>query len=70
MNYSKLSLKTFPFLENLYLSNFHPQKNKQHSSTFITFPHLIALNLDNAHMDYAVQFLFENKHSFTSFTGT
>ena len=57
----KLVSQAFPYLENLYLSNFHAQKNKQHSSTLIVFPHLIALILDQSHMDYAEQFLIENK---------
>jgi hypothetical protein len=35
------------------------KKNKQQSSTLVTFPHLITLHLTKAHADYAEQFLFE-----------
>ncbi|CAF3058906.1 unnamed protein product, partial [Rotaria sp. Silwood2] len=38
-------------------------QNKQHSSSLITFPHLILLNLVEAHVDYAEQFLVDkNTH--------
>ncbi|CAF3999621.1 unnamed protein product [Adineta steineri] len=54
---------SFPFIENLTISNLEPQKNKQHSSTLISFPHLNLLNLINAHDDYAEQFLVDtNTH--------
>ncbi|CAF1020506.1 unnamed protein product [Rotaria sordida] len=49
----------FPFLQNLTLDNFDGQKDKQHSSTFITFPHLEQLDITFTHVDYAEQFLFE-----------
>ncbi|CAF3171500.1 unnamed protein product, partial [Rotaria sp. Silwood2] len=49
----------FPFLQNLTLDNDAGQDNKQHSSTFITFPHLEHLDIMFAHADYAEQFLFE-----------
>ncbi|CAF1515223.1 unnamed protein product [Adineta steineri] len=53
----------FPFLKSLTISNLKPQKNKQHSSTLISFPHLNILNLVNAHDDYAEQFLVDtNTH--------
>ncbi|CAF4176758.1 unnamed protein product [Rotaria sp. Silwood2] len=55
----KLVSQDFPFLENLYVRNCHPQKNKQHSSTLILFSHLVALNLNQSTVDYAEQFLFE-----------
>jgi len=48
----------FPFLQELFIYNLGPQKNKQHhSSTLITFNHLFELNLIHAHTDYVVQFL-------------
>ncbi|CAF2916384.1 unnamed protein product [Rotaria sp. Silwood2] len=49
----------FPFLRNLTLGNYTGQDNKQHSSTFITFPHLEHLDITFVHADYAEQFLFE-----------
>jgi hypothetical protein len=49
----------FPFLRNLTVINSTGQKNKQHSSTFITFPHLEELNITIVSVDYAEQFLFE-----------
>jgi hypothetical protein len=49
----------FPFLRNLTLINSTAQKNKQHSSTFITFPHVEQLDVTFAYVDYAEQFLFE-----------
>ncbi|CAF2140517.1 unnamed protein product, partial [Rotaria magnacalcarata] len=59
--------QTFPYLEKLYVYNFQAQKNKQHSSTLIVFSHLVNLILSAVHVDCAEQFLFEKKHSFTSF---
>ncbi|CAF1190786.1 unnamed protein product [Adineta steineri] len=49
----------FPFIKNLTICNLEPQKNKQHSSTLISFPHLNLLNLIDAHDDYAEQFLVD-----------
>jgi hypothetical protein len=49
----------FPFLRSLTLINSIAQKNKQHSSTLITFPHLEHLDISLAYVDYAEQFLFE-----------
>jgi len=59
----KLVSQDFPVLEFLYIYNMQPQKDKQHSSTLITFPHLKFIQLQAAHADYAEQFLFEkNSH--------
>jgi len=59
----KLTSHHFPFLKELNIRNIHPQKDKQHSSTLIIFPHLILLNLLEAHDDYAEQFLLnKNTH--------
>jgi hypothetical protein len=60
-NFFKVISKTFPMLKNLCIINDEPQKRKQQSVTCITFPHLIVLDLDGAHVDYAEQFLV-NKH--------
>ncbi|CAF1432789.1 unnamed protein product [Rotaria sordida] len=49
----------FPFLKELYIFNYQPQKDKQHSSTWIRFPYLLLLNLVMAHMDYVEEFLFD-----------
>jgi hypothetical protein len=55
----KLISQDFPCLKELNICNREPQKDKQHSSTLIKFPQLILLNLVNAHVDYAEQFLFD-----------
>ena len=51
----------FPFLRKLTVVNPIRQKNKQHSSAFVTFPHLEQLDITLADVDYAEQFLFQNK---------
>ncbi|CAF3336829.1 unnamed protein product [Rotaria socialis] len=56
----KLISEDFPFLRFLYLSNRHPQQDKQHSSTLITFPYLTSLYLQYAHVDYVELFLLKN----------
>ncbi|CAF1121085.1 unnamed protein product [Adineta steineri] len=59
----KIISDSFPLVKNLTISNLKPQKNKQHSSTLISFPHLNLLNLVHAHDDYAQQFLVDtNTH--------
>jgi hypothetical protein len=59
----KLISQGFPFLEFLYIINDNPLKDKQHSSTLITFPYLTFLDLKLAHVDYAELFLLEkNMH--------
>jgi hypothetical protein len=55
----KLISQDLPFLEFLYIRNDQPQKDKQHSFTLITFPHLTRLNLPLAHVDYVEQFLLK-----------
>jgi hypothetical protein len=47
----------FPFLKELNIKNRNAQKEKQQSSTLIHFPYLNLLNLVDAHVDYAEQFL-------------
>ncbi|CAF2044004.1 unnamed protein product [Rotaria magnacalcarata] len=56
----KLISEDFPYLRFLYLSNRHPQQDKQHSSILITFPYLTCLNLQYAHVDYVELFLLKN----------
>jgi hypothetical protein len=56
-NLFKLISQCFPLLKELRVVNNQPQKNKQHSSRLIIFPHLILLNLVKAHVDYAEQLL-------------
>ncbi|CAF3418700.1 unnamed protein product [Rotaria socialis] len=59
----KIISDDFPFLKELNINNVKPQKEKQHSSTLINFPHLNLLNLFEAHVDYAEQFLVDtNTH--------
>jgi len=52
---------SFPFLQTLIICNYEPQKRKQHSSTIITFPHLLTLDLQRANADYGAQFLCDTK---------
>jgi hypothetical protein len=47
----------FPFLNSLSISNNQPMKDKQYSSTLITFHFLTFLDLRVAHIDYAELFL-------------
>ncbi|CAF1295842.1 unnamed protein product [Rotaria sordida] len=59
----KIISDDFPFLKELNICNGEPQKEKQHRSTLINFPHLNLLNLVEAHVDYAEQFLVDaNTH--------
>ncbi len=51
--------QSFPFLRQLSVQNNEQQKNKQHSSIFVIFPHLRSLNLTLAHIDYVEQFLLK-----------
>ncbi|CAF1626699.1 unnamed protein product [Rotaria sp. Silwood1] len=55
----KIISQDFPFLQRLTVYNLEPQKNKQHSSTLITFAQVYELNLAFAHIDYVEEFLFE-----------
>ncbi len=55
----KLISEDLSFLQFLYVINTHPQRNKQHSSALITFPHLTLLDIKWAHIDYAELFLLE-----------
>ncbi|CAF3010894.1 unnamed protein product [Rotaria sp. Silwood2] len=52
----KIISQDFPFLQRLSVNNFQPQKNKQHSSTLITFAEVSELNLIFAHTDYVEEF--------------
>jgi hypothetical protein len=62
-NFFKIISQDFPLLTVLYIINFQPQKEKQQSTTLITFPHLVGLIVSAAHVDYAEQFLVEqNTH--------
>ena len=55
--------QAFPFLEFLEISNMRSANEKQNSSTWITFPYLISLDLYSAPVDCAKQFLFrKNAH--------
>ncbi|CAF1262621.1 unnamed protein product, partial [Rotaria sordida] len=58
-HFFQLISQDFPFLKELYIVNCQPQKDKQHSSTLIRFPHLWLLDLNKAHMDYVEEFLFD-----------
>ncbi len=59
----ELVSQDFPFLKELHICNNRRQKMKQHWSTLVIFPHLNLLNLVNAHVDYAEQFLFHKNTS-------
>jgi hypothetical protein len=60
-NFFKVISQSFPLLKELFIMNTQPQKEKQKSIPLITFSHLILLNLYEAHVDYAEQFLVD-KH--------
>jgi hypothetical protein len=62
----KMISKSFLFLRQLSVRNNEQQNNKQHSSTFIIFPHLRSLNLTLAHIDYVEQ-LLKKKYSSSLF---
>jgi hypothetical protein len=57
----KVISQSFPLLKQLHIYNDESQKEKQQSMTYIIFSHLILLNLDCAHVDYAEQFLFDKQ---------
>jgi hypothetical protein len=62
----KLISQDFTSLTELYIWNNQPKKDKQQTSTLITFPHLIFLHLGLIHVDYTEQFLFDkNTHFIT-----
>jgi hypothetical protein len=59
----ELISQDFPVLKELYICNRLSQKDKQHSSARIIFPHLLLLDLTEVHVDYIKQFLIEtNTH--------
>ena len=59
----QLVSQCFPRLKELHVVNYQPPKTKQYSSKLIIFPHLILLNLIEAHVDYAEHLLFDkNTH--------
>lgn len=58
-NFFKVISQSFPVLEKLYIRNYEPQIDKQQSTTFIMFSHLILLDLSLAHLDYVEQFLID-----------
>jgi len=64
----KIISRDFPFLQKLVLTNLESQRYKKHSSTFITFNHLWELCLRNAHIDYAIEFLFDRNIRLPSLT--
>ncbi|CAF2114504.1 unnamed protein product [Rotaria magnacalcarata] len=64
----KIISQNFPLLQRLSIDNREPQKTKQHSSTIITFPHLYKLDVRKAHIDYAVEFLFDKNISLPRLT--
>ncbi|CAF1202651.1 unnamed protein product [Adineta ricciae] len=52
--------QSFPFLQSLSLTNMMPQNDTQDSS-IVQFLHLLELNFDEIHDDYAEQFLLDTK---------
>jgi len=58
-NFFKVISQSFRLLKQLHIINDAPQKDKQRSIPLIIFSHLIFLNLDDAHADYAEQFLVD-----------
>jgi hypothetical protein len=62
-HFFKLTSHHFPLVKELTIYNGQPQKDKEHSSTLIIFPHLILLDVARAVDDYAGQFLLaKNTH--------
>ena len=55
----RLISRDMPFLEQLKITNEHPQKHKQRSSEILVFPHVERLDLDLAHEDYVELFLLK-----------
>ena len=51
--------QSFPLLKQLIIFNDEPQKEKQRSMILIRFPHLVILDVESAHTDYAEQFLVD-----------
>jgi hypothetical protein len=60
-NLFKIISQDFPFLEELFIVNNEAQTKKQELSETITFPHLSRLNIYMSHIDYAEQFLVEQR---------
>jgi hypothetical protein len=58
-NFFQVISQSFPLLQLLRIFNDKPQKEKQQSRTCLMFTHLILLDIDYAHVDYAEQFLFD-----------
>ena len=55
----KIVSRSFPLLRSLHIFNKEAQKSKQESRSLITFPYLLRLDLDCAHVDYAEEFLVD-----------
>ncbi|CAF4042645.1 unnamed protein product [Rotaria sp. Silwood2] len=60
-SFFKVISQSFPLLKELHIINEEPQKDKQQSMPLIIFSHLILLNIDTAHADYAEQFLVDER---------
>ncbi|CAF3724798.1 unnamed protein product [Rotaria sp. Silwood1] len=60
-NFFKGISQSFPLLKELHIINEEPQKDKHQSMPLIIFSHLILLNIDTAHADYAEQFLVDKR---------
>ena len=58
-NFFNVISQSFPLLKQLIIFNGEPQKEKQRSMTLIRFPHLVILDVESAHTDYAEQFLID-----------
>ncbi|CAF4567501.1 unnamed protein product [Rotaria sp. Silwood2] len=53
--------QSFPFLKKLILENMKPQNDKKQNLPIIEYPHLIILDLTEAHLDYIELFLLDTK---------
>lgn len=62
-DFFRLISQSFPALKFLHISNSYSQKIKPHLPTSIAFPHLTFLNLGDAHVNYAEQFLLTKNAS-------
>jgi hypothetical protein len=60
-NFFKVISQSFPLLKELHIINEELQKDKQQPMPLIIFSHLILLDVDSSHADYAEQFLVDKR---------
>ena len=60
-DFFRLISQSFPFLGDLHIRNDVPQASQQPSKTPIIFPRLSRLGIQSCHLDYAAQFLINER---------